>query len=71
MITGVPCKQTEIIGSKILSCPDTKQVLYYTDNSSAKISTGESEQETVNAGIYLISTKVYNEFDKCDILEMQ
>ena len=60
-IVGVKRKNDygEVQGPSIVCDAQTSQVLHYTDTHADLVA---SDNDTVNAGIYLISTKIYSEF---------
>jgi len=57
---GVPRENRfgEVHGATIVSESSTSEILHYTDDPD-----NSNGSDTVNAGIYLISVKIYEEFE--------
>jgi hypothetical protein len=57
-LAGIPTSDAnDLQGAKILSNPESKEIIYYTEKTATE---GNSNQiETINCGIYLFSTYIY------------
>jgi hypothetical protein len=67
-LAGIPAKDAaDFHGAKILSKPESKEIIYYTEKTTTEGSS--SQVETINCGIYLFSTSFYGPLDEADVME--